>query len=172
MPNPLTIEKLKLYIFYAFRGLLIITAVFALAHFHWREATFLGFTLFLTFLPQIVEGKTGIDYPGELEILILLFIIGSIYLGEMHAYYDKFPWWDTLLHSFSGIIIGGIGFSVVFILNKSKRVGFKLSPVLSACSRSVSRWPSVYCGKYLNLPWTKPLVSTCKDQAWWTRWAI
>lgn len=128
MPNPLTIEKLKLYIFYAFRGLLIITAIFALAHFHWREAAFLCFTLFLTFLPQIIEGKTGIDYPGELEILILLFIIGSIYLGEMHAYYDKFPWWDTLLHSFSGIIIGGIGFSIIFILNKSKKIVFKLSP--------------------------------------------
>lgn len=128
MPNPDKIEQFRKYIFLAFRGLLIITALFAVFHFHWKELIFLSFILFMTFLPRIIEGKTGIDYPGELEIVILLFIMASIYLGEMHGYYTRYPWWDTLLHSLSGIIIGGIGFSIVFILNKSKRIVFKLSP--------------------------------------------
>lgn len=124
----LNIEQFRRYIFWGFRILLIVTIVFAAFHQHWKEIAYLLFILFLTFLPQILEAQTGIDYPGELEILILLFIIASIYLGEMHAYYEKFPWWDMLLHAVSGIIIAGIGFSVVFILNKSKKLVFKLSP--------------------------------------------
>ena len=114
MSNKDKVEQFKKYIFLAFRGLLIATAVFAVISGHWKEVIFLSFTLFMTFLPQMLEDKTGIDYPGEFEIVILFFIMASIYLGEMKGFYTKYTWWDTLLHSFSGAIIGGIGFSVVF----------------------------------------------------------
>lgn len=123
------VDKFRNIIYRAFRVLLIITALFALWHFHWKEIGYLMFILFLTYLPRRIESRIGIDYPGEVEILILFFIIGSIYLGEMHSYYDKYPWWDMLLHSMSAIVIGGIGFSIVFILNESKKIVFKLSPL-------------------------------------------
>ena len=115
--------------FWGFRILLIVTMFFAALHHHWREAALLVFIMFMTFLPQILEDQTGINYPGELEIIMLFFIVGSLYLGEMHAYYDKVAWWDILLHSISSIVIGGIGFSVVFVLNKSKKLAFKLSRI-------------------------------------------
>ncbi len=128
MPTLDTTEKFKKYIFWIFRALLIVTAIIAVFSHHWKEVMYLLFILFLTFLPRIIEGKVGLDYPSEIEIIILLFIIASIYLGEMHSFYEKFPWWDVLLHSISAVIIGGIGFSIVFILNKSKKIVFKLSP--------------------------------------------
>ena len=122
------IDRFRKIIYWGFRGLLIATAIVALCLGHFKELIFLGFTLFLTFLPHIVEEKIHLDYPSELEILILLFIIGSIYLGELHGYYTKYVWWDVVLHSMSAMIIAGIGFTIVFILNKSKRIAFKLSP--------------------------------------------
>ncbi len=104
------------------------TAVFVVCHHHWKEAAFLVFTFLMTFLPRIMECQTGIDYPRELEILILFFILVSLYLGEMRNYYNRFAWWDIVLHSLSGIIIGGTGFSVIFRLNKSRKFFLKLSP--------------------------------------------
>jgi len=123
------LERFKRIIFWSFRIMLIVTAVVSIFLGHWREAAFSIFALFCTFLPSLLEFKLEIDYPSELEIAVLLFIIGSLYLGELHEYYEKFPWWDILLHTISAMIVAGIGLSIVFVLNESKRLAFKLSPV-------------------------------------------
>ncbi|MEW5894204.1 MAG: hypothetical protein AB1650_00355 [Candidatus Omnitrophota bacterium] len=122
------IEEVKSFLLWAFRLLLVVTGIVALWIGDIENFLFVTLTLFLTFLPSLIERQLRIEYPGELEILILFLIMSSMYLGEMHAYYYKFRWWDTLLHGVSAIIVGGIGFSLVFILNRSERVALKLSP--------------------------------------------
>lgn len=84
--------------------------------------------LFLTFLPGIISRKLNANYPLEFEIIILLFICASMYLGEIKMYYARFWWWDIVLHSLSGVIISVIGFSLVYILNKEQNAEIKLSP--------------------------------------------
>ena len=70
----------------------------------------------------------GVYLPGSLQIIITLFIFGAQYLGEIKNFYDKIPWWDTMLHTTSGIILGVIGFMFVYLLNKSYSNSIKLSP--------------------------------------------
>jgi len=56
----------------------------------------------------------------------------SLFLGEMHQFYDRFWWWDTMLHSFSGLILGNIGYGLVSYLNGSSHTKIELSPMFVA----------------------------------------
>ena len=89
----------------------------------------LGFTL--TFIPEAVENitKNRVRFGSGMKIAIVLFIFGSELLGEIRSFYEIIPWWDDLLHSVSGVILGLIGFMLVYSLNESKKSSVNLSPV-------------------------------------------
>lgn len=80
------------------------------------------------FLPSIVEKKWKFEIPSSMEILYVVFLYCAIILGEVRNFYYTFPHWDTILHIFSGGMLGALGFSVVSIMNKSKRWHLNLSP--------------------------------------------
>lgn len=67
--------------------------------------------------------------PNRLEIIITLFIFAAQFLGEMHGFYDKIPWWDTMLHTTSGIILGLVGFLFVYLSNENGDKNVNLSPI-------------------------------------------
>lgn len=89
-------------------------------------------TLWLTFLPYIIAKKNHITLPKGFQVAILLFIFAAQYLGELKEYYFKFWWWDLMLHTFSGIILGFIGYLLVYILNKETKVDISLNPLFMA----------------------------------------
>lgn len=89
-------------------------------------------TLILFFLPTIFEKSLQIDLPNALEIIILLFIFAAEILGEIRAFYTTFAYWDTMLHTLNGFLCAAIGFSLVDMCNRHKRISLSLSPVYMA----------------------------------------
>lgn len=85
-------------------------------------------TLILFMLPSIIERRLHIDLPDTLEIVVLLFIYAAEILGEIQAWYLNVPGWDKVVHTTNGFLCAAIGFSLVNILNKDKRVAMSLSP--------------------------------------------
>ncbi|WP_110463072.1 hypothetical protein [Ruminiclostridium sufflavum] len=86
----------------------------------------------IMFLPSMIERKLKIYVPGFMHILFVIFLYAAIYLGEVRSFYYKVPHWDTVLHTFSGAMIGALGFSIVKLLNDSEKVKINLSPVFVA----------------------------------------
>lgn len=89
-------------------------------------------TLILFLLPTIFEKSLQIDLPNVLEIIILLFIFAAEILGEIRAFYTTFAYWDTMLHTLNGFLCAAIGFSLVDMCNRHKRISLSLSPVYMA----------------------------------------
>ncbi len=85
-------------------------------------------TLVLFMLPSMIERRLHIDLPDTLEIVVLLFIYAAEILGEIQAWYLNVPGWDKMVHTINGFLCAAIGFSLVNILNKDKRVAMSLSP--------------------------------------------
>lgn len=85
------------------------------------------------------DHKIQIQIPSNMLLLYAVFLYCAIYLGEVRAFYYNVPHWDTILHTFSGGMLGALGFSFVTILNKSEKIPMNLSPVLLRSSRSASR---------------------------------
>ncbi len=80
--------------------------------------------------PRRVKVK-GISFSSGMNLFILLFVYLAIFLGELRQFYIKFWWWDIFLHSFAAVILGLLGFSIVYFLNKEARHS-SLSPLFVA----------------------------------------
>ena len=64
-------------------------------------------------LPAVIEKKLRIDIPNTLEFLYLAFLNCAIFLGEIRNFYYHVPHFDTILHTFSGAMLGALGFSFI-----------------------------------------------------------
>lgn len=89
-------------------------------------------TLILFILPFALERRFKVKIPDFLEIVILLFIFSAEILGEINSFYTRFPLWDDMLHTINGFIMAAIGLSMIELLNESKDIRFKLSPLFVA----------------------------------------
>jgi len=89
-------------------------------------------TLLLFNIPVLVKRWFKVELSKELEVIILLFIFCAEILGEIGSFYTHIPWWDTMLHTTNGFLMGAIGFALIDILNKSPNFHISLSPVFVA----------------------------------------
>ncbi len=84
--------------------------------------------LFVMALPSAFSRKFKIVVPNTIVILYYVFLYCAIYLGEVRGFYAALPFWDDVLHAFSGAMLGALGIILVDLLNKNKNVSVCLSP--------------------------------------------
>lgn len=83
-------------------------------------------------LPDMLKKKLHLSIPSGMMVLYAVFLYCAIFLGEVRSYYYTVPHWDTILHTFSGGMLGALGYSFVTILNKSDKIPMNLSPLFVA----------------------------------------
>lgn len=88
--------------------------------------------LFVMTLPSIINKRFSIQIPSIVEVLYYIFLYCAIYLGEVRSFYYFIPFWDTILHAFSGAMLGALGFSLVSMLNREVSHYVRLSPFFIA----------------------------------------
>ena len=94
-------------------------------------------TLFLTIAPYKLADRLNVHIPEGFLSAIVFFIYATLFLGEVGDFYEKFWWWDALLHTGSAVGFGIIGFSTLLLLFRNKRV--QASPfVISMFSFSIA----------------------------------
>lgn len=81
-----------------------------------------------TLVPELLKRQLRIEIPSEVQIIALLFVFASLFLGEVRNYYGRIWWWDLALHGTAGLLLGLLGFQVVYVLNESTGLHRKLSP--------------------------------------------
>ena len=79
-------------------------------------------------LPVIISQEFDMKIPPEFELCAVLFVMASLFLGEVQGYYQKFWWWDLLLHGASGLLLGIFGFLLVHVLNEKENIDLSLKP--------------------------------------------
>jgi len=91
-------------------------------------------TLIITALlsPAIFRKQMDIEIPAEFHITTVVFIFAALYLGEIQDFYNRFWWWDIALHSSAGLLMGIVGFLLVYLLNESKRVELHMTHVFTS----------------------------------------
>lgn len=92
----------------------------------WPQAAFVSGIMILTLAPVIF--RMPVDIPSEVQIVAVLFVFASLFLGEVHGYYERFWWWDAALHTTSGLLLGLLGFMFVYILNEDQHVDLHMRP--------------------------------------------
>ena len=65
-----------------------------------------------------------------LLLLIALFVLASLVAGELLNAYEIFWWWDDMLHTISGVIVGLVGLLSIYYWNS--RHSMAISPLFVA----------------------------------------
>ncbi len=94
----------------------------------WFNAVSALWAFLITILPVVFERRNHIQLPTAFTITIILFVFASLVLGEYGDFYVKFPWWDNMLHSFSGFALSMAVFSTMLWLYHSPTQLGHLSP--------------------------------------------
>ena len=113
---------------FVLRALFILSAVISLYYRNIELTAVAAVSLFLTFIPVLLEKSIKVSLPVSFQVVLLIFIFAAQFLGEIFNYYERYWWWDILLHSWSGVLLGTIGFLLVYILNNASGVDVILSP--------------------------------------------
>jgi hypothetical protein len=87
----------------------------------WPLAFVALLTLGLTLLPSPLFRRFGIQLPRSFLIGIVAFIFATIFLGEAFDFYNRYWWWDVVLHAGSALGFGLLGFLFVFTLFEGDR---------------------------------------------------
>ena len=104
------------------QGIMAVELVALLMQGSWASAVWLLTIMTVTVSPTLLGHRLPVRIPAEYEILTILFVFASLFLGEFRSYYDRFWWWDIALHSISGLLLGIVGFLLVYVLNESRRI--------------------------------------------------
>ena len=87
---------------------------------HWHRVFMGALTLALLLIPALVERKFCVRLPSALEILAYTFIFCAGVLGEIAGFYERFSFWDDLLHAFNGYMFAAFGFCIVAIAERAR----------------------------------------------------
>ncbi|NVJ51348.1 MAG: hypothetical protein HWE13_08280 [Gammaproteobacteria bacterium] len=82
--------------------------------------------IIITLSPMFLRKVFDVYIPPEFALMTIAFVFASLFLGEVHGYYQKFWWWDIALHSSSGVLLGIIGFLLVYVLNETENIGIQM----------------------------------------------
>ncbi|MCL2355173.1 MAG: hypothetical protein FWC68_04830 [Oscillospiraceae bacterium] len=94
------------------RVLLVIAFIYYIYKHNLKLARFVGIVLILTFLTLLLDSVFDIKIDAVGSVLYITIILMGIYLGSGLKFYDKFPWWDLVLHFIAGISF--VSFGVAF----------------------------------------------------------
>jgi hypothetical protein len=117
-------EHQRLYIRFTLviQAALVIGLVLFTLRRDWENVFLTVMVIGLTLVPTFVLRKYRVYIPPEFQLIAAAFVYLSLYLGSARDFYYRFWWWDIVLHTGSGFLLGIVGWIALFVLNKTERL--------------------------------------------------
>lgn len=95
---------------------------------NWFNSVSALWAFIITFLPYAFEKWQHLKLPTIFIFTVVLFDYAALILGEFGEFYVRFPWWDNMLHSFSGFALSLAVFSTMLYIYRPSKQLKQLSP--------------------------------------------
>lgn len=102
--------------------------IFLLLGAQWLSAFLVFMILVVALLPFILRNNFNVIIPAEFHMMAVVFVFAALFLGEIREFYQRIWWWDVALHTIAGLLMGILGFLLIYVLNESKRVELYMTP--------------------------------------------
>ncbi|NCN52360.1 hypothetical protein GW943_00935 [Candidatus Parcubacteria bacterium] len=122
-------NKVAVYVYIGMRVLVVLSIAAFVLFRDWLDAVNATLILGLMLLPSLLKHRYKLYLPFELDLAIVSFIFLSLFLGSLRNFYERFSLWDSILHFQSGILLGIVGFVMVYILNEKSPTKLVMSPI-------------------------------------------
>lgn len=110
------------------QAILVVGLAGAIWEQQWLNAVIICGVIVLSLYPLYLAKHFRVLIPAEFQLLTIGFVFAAVFLGEVHGYYTRFWWWDIVLHTSSGFLLGIIGFLLVYVMNESERINLNMRP--------------------------------------------
>lgn len=115
-------DRIQYHLLRLLKFSVLVAMAFALYFREWWALVYCLLTLALMFLPRIIKSKVNVRLPIEFDMVLVLFMYAAVFLGKAGSAYNHFWWWDVVLHTSSGFIIGFIAFLILYIKVEQKKI--------------------------------------------------
>jgi len=120
--------RLRLGVMVLVSLVMAVDLVLIIAEGQWLNALLLVAIMGFILGPVLLGERLPVHIPAEFQLLALLFSFAALFLGEARSFYERFWWWDIMLHVSSGLLLGILGFLLVYVLNESRRAKLNMRP--------------------------------------------
>lgn len=110
------------------QALLVVGLVLFVLRRDWENVFLTAAVIVLTLAPAILDRQFKVLIPPEFNCIAAFFVFLSLFLGSATDFYYKYWWWDAVLHTGSGFLLGIVGFIALFWLNSSERIPRGMQP--------------------------------------------
>lgn len=112
----------------AIQILLVMGLVLFVLRRDWENVFLTTIVILLTLVPAFLSRTYRIVIPPEFQLISAGFVFLSLFLGSAADFYYRYWWWDIVLHTSSGFLLGIIGFVALFLLNNTDRLPKGMKP--------------------------------------------
>lgn len=119
---------LTLSLYYGVRALALVAAGIYAYRGDYPSAAYSALIFFLIILPSVVRDRYKVFFPFTLDLALGAFVFLTVLLGSVSNFYERFAYWDVVLHFQSGLLLGVLGFSLIYTLNDQKAHRLTLTP--------------------------------------------
>ncbi len=125
-------NKIAFTVFVVLRIAVILVMIRCIVDKRYESLFTAGLCLLLFLIPPFVEKNFKLELPTVLETLAFIFIFCAEIFGEIGGFYQKYAFWDTMLHTTNGFIFAAFGFCLIDIINQNPKIKFTMSPIYVA----------------------------------------
>jgi hypothetical protein len=115
-------RKLYATLTWLIQAVLVVSLVLFLLLHNWENVFLTLVVIALTLVPAFLFRHYRVIIPPEFQLVSALFVFLALFLGSARDFYYRFWWWDLVLHTASGFLLGIVGFLVLFLLNQTERL--------------------------------------------------
>jgi hypothetical protein len=96
----------------------------------WENVFLTATVVGLVVLPELVLRRYRVHIPPEFQLIAAAFVFLSLFLGSARDFYYRIWWWDMVLHTTSGFLLGIVGWITLFLLLQTDRLPRAVGPGL------------------------------------------
>ena len=112
----------------AIQALLVVGLIVFLRRRNWENVFLTISVIGLTLVPALLSRRYRVFIPPEFQLVSAEFVFLTLFLGSATDFYYKYWWWDVVLHTGSGFLMGIVGFIVLFLLNHTRQLPAGMRP--------------------------------------------
>lgn len=109
-----------------FACILALLAIYHIFKREWKQLKSILLAFVLSFLPLCLSALFQINLDIATSFLYYGILLMTLYLGSSMHFYDKYSWWDRLIHFLSGISFVGFGIALAALNPGIIRAGILL----------------------------------------------
>ncbi len=121
-------DRVHRWVVIALQVVMAIELVVVLFKGQWMTAFTVSLIMAITAAPIVFRKSLPVNISPEFQLLAIVFMFAALFLGEVRNFYERFWWWDIALHATSGLLLGILGFLLIYVLNEVERIDIHMRP--------------------------------------------